>query len=126
SRPRSVAPRRSASCARGDPLLPRRFRGRDGAPRGGDGTVRPPGPCGARVPLRPGSRRLVPVLRCGRPLASRPTRRGGADGALELADSVAHPFTSAFALDMAAAVNQFRGEAHLTLDRAARAVSVSV
>jgi len=49
-----------------------------------------------------------------------------ADGALELADSVAHPFTSAFALDMAAAVNQFRGEAHLTLDRAARAVSVSV
>ncbi|MFI5364981.1 MAG: adenylate/guanylate cyclase domain-containing protein [Candidatus Binatia bacterium] len=48
-----------------------------------------------------------------------------AEQALTLAQQVAHPFSMAFALDMAAAVHQFRGEARLTRERAERAIVLS-
>ena len=45
--------------------------------------------------------------------------------AIELADRIAHPFSMAFALDMAAAVHQFRREPDRTLELASRAVALS-
>jgi class 3 adenylate cyclase/predicted ATPase len=48
-----------------------------------------------------------------------------ADSALEVAGRIAHPFSLAFALDMAAAVHQFRRNAGRTLELAQRAVELS-
>jgi predicted ATPase len=45
--------------------------------------------------------------------------------AIDLADRIAHPFSMAFALDMAAAVHQFRREPNRTLELAERAVALS-
>jgi predicted ATPase/class 3 adenylate cyclase len=48
-----------------------------------------------------------------------------AEDAVELASRIAHPFSLAFALDMAAAVHQFRRHAGRTLELAERAVVLS-
>jgi predicted ATPase len=48
-----------------------------------------------------------------------------AEEAIALATRIAHPFSLAFALDMAAAVHQFRRRAGRTLELAERAVAVS-
>ncbi len=48
-----------------------------------------------------------------------------AEDAVELASRIAHPFSMAFALDMAAAVHQFRRHAGRTLELAERAVALS-
>jgi class 3 adenylate cyclase/predicted ATPase len=48
-----------------------------------------------------------------------------AEDAIELAGRIAHPFSMAFALDMAAAVHQFRRRAGRTLELAERAVALS-
>jgi class 3 adenylate cyclase/predicted ATPase len=48
-----------------------------------------------------------------------------AHNALELASRIAHPFSMAFALDMAAAVHQFRRHAGRTLELAEHAVALS-
>jgi class 3 adenylate cyclase/predicted ATPase len=48
-----------------------------------------------------------------------------AEDAVELAGRIAHPFSLAFALDMAAAVHQFRRNAGRTLELAERAVALS-
>ena len=48
-----------------------------------------------------------------------------ADAAVELAGRIGHPFSLAFALDMAAAVHQFRRQPARTLELAERAVALS-
>jgi class 3 adenylate cyclase/predicted ATPase len=67
------------------------------------------------------SYKAIVLWHLGQPDAAEST----AEAAVDLAVRIAHPFSMAFALDMAAAVYQFRRHAERTLELAERAIALS-